>query len=63
LLLVPCDAPLLPLNLVERLLAIAGTEHLASVAREGTQLHPTFSAWRKAALPDVARALASNKGL
>lgn len=63
LILVPCDAPLLPLDLVECLLEVAGSDHLAAVAREGTQLHPTFSAWRKAALPDVAQALASNKGL
>lgn len=63
LLLVPCDAPLLPGDLVERLLNAAGPEHLVAVAREGAQLHPTFSAWRKTALPDVARALAGSKGL
>ncbi len=63
LLLAPCDAPLLPGDLVERLLDAAGPQHLVAVAREGSQLHPTFSAWRKAALPDVARGLAGSKGL
>lgn len=63
LMLVPCDAPLLPMDLVERLLDAPGDEHLAVVAQEGAQRHPTFSAWRKAALPDVARALSASKGL
>lgn len=63
LILVPCDAPLLPRDLVDRLLAVAGGGDCVTVAREGTQLHPTFSAWRKTALPHVARALAGSKGL
>jgi len=61
--LAPCDAPLLPMDLAERLLAAMNEDHLAAVAREGEQLHPTFSAWRKRALPEVAKALASSKGL
>lgn len=63
LLLVPCDAPFLPVDLLERLITAIGEEHLAAVASEGEQLHPTFSIWRKDALAQVAKALAGNKGL
>lgn len=63
LFLVPCDAPLLPMDLTDHLRAAMNEDHFAAVAREGEQLHPTFSAWRKSALPEVARALASSKGL
>lgn len=63
LVLAPCDAPFLPDDLVRGLLGAADSGDLVVVAREGEQLHPTFSAWRKAALPRVSDSLGASKGL
>ena len=59
---VPCDSPLLPLDLVARL--HAALEHDAAhradlaVARTGDQPHPVFCLARRTLLPDLAAYLA-----
>ena len=51
---VPCDSPLLPLNLVERLMQglIKNNADLA-VAKTGTQAHPVFCLCRKTLLKNL----------
>ena len=58
LLLMPCDAPFLPRNLGESLLAHAHQGNAAaSLIRQHGQWHPTFSAWHRSLLPDLERAV------
>jgi molybdopterin-guanine dinucleotide biosynthesis protein A len=52
MLLVPCDAPFLPLDLAERLLNRAlGEGQPGCVVRYGAQIQPTFSLWHRCLLP------------
>jgi len=56
LLLVPCDAPFLPLDLGVRLLACAGTSAIpGAVVRCDGMLQPTFSLWHASLLPALER--------
>jgi molybdopterin-guanine dinucleotide biosynthesis protein A len=55
---VPCDSPLLPLDLVDRLLtgqARAGTE--LAVAHDGTRIQPVFALLERSLLPCLERFL------
>ena len=45
LLLSPCDAPFVPVDLVDQLLAGQGDEHAVVVASYLGELQPTFSLW------------------
>jgi molybdopterin-guanine dinucleotide biosynthesis protein A len=64
--LAPCDAPFLPRDLVERLLAEASGQPAASclavVPRDGEQLQPTFALWHVETLEPVRTALAERGG-
>jgi molybdopterin-guanine dinucleotide biosynthesis protein A len=60
LLSVPCDAPLLPHDLVARLLAAAGTAEVACAA-SGGRLHPVCALWRPALAPALRAALAEGR--
>ncbi|MGD2137708.1 MAG: molybdenum cofactor guanylyltransferase MobA [Gammaproteobacteria bacterium] len=54
LLTVPCDAPLLPAVLVERLLqALAGNRAGISVAHDGIRMQTVFALLRRKLLPDL----------
>lgn len=58
LLLVPCDAPFIPLKLADRLLARAQDSGLAgAVVRYDAEIQPTFSIWRRDILPSLERAV------
>jgi molybdopterin-guanine dinucleotide biosynthesis protein A len=54
ILTVPCDSPLLPMDLAERLMSglIESDADLAT-ARTGSQLHPVFCLCRKSLLPNL----------
>ncbi|MDA8095479.1 MAG: molybdenum cofactor guanylyltransferase [Betaproteobacteria bacterium] len=55
---VPCDAPLLPRDLVERLLlALEAAD--AAVAKVGSQTHPVFALYRKEVLGSLAAYMAA----
>jgi molybdopterin-guanine dinucleotide biosynthesis protein A len=58
MLLVPCDAPLLPLNLAETLVesAIAAGFPAAVASYEG-EIQPTFSIWNREILPLLEKAV------
>jgi molybdopterin-guanine dinucleotide biosynthesis protein A len=62
LLLVPCDAPFLPLDLAQRLAAAAETDNVARdvtvtlVSYQG-QWQPTFSLWHTDVLPSLRSAV------
>lgn len=59
LLTVPCDGPLLPLDLAKRLLRAAIESHLpAAVAWDGTRIHPTFCLLHTSLHPTLSTALA-----
>jgi molybdopterin-guanine dinucleotide biosynthesis protein A len=64
--LAPCDAPFLPVDLVERLLAARQPEPdsdcLAVVPRADGHWQPTFALWHVAALDPVRAALAERGG-
>jgi molybdopterin-guanine dinucleotide biosynthesis protein A len=55
---VPCDSPLLPLNLAERLMH-GLLEHDAdvAVAKTGSQAHPVFCLCRRSLLPNLEKYL------
>jgi molybdopterin-guanine dinucleotide biosynthesis protein A len=58
LLLTPCDAPFLPLDLAQRLmqhLLLSG--QAACIVRYEDELQPTFSLWHRRLLPDVRGAV------
>jgi molybdopterin-guanine dinucleotide biosynthesis protein A len=58
LLYVPCDAPLLPLDLGERLAsALIGVEAPGALARSGGRLQPTFGLLHRDLAPRVEAAL------
>lgn len=57
----PCDAPLLPPNLVERLRAALAGDATVAVARTKQGTHPVFMLCRRAVLPELERWLASGK--
>ena len=56
----PCDTPLLPADLVTRLLAPLQDEHVdLAVAKTGTRVHPVICVARKRLLPHLAGFLGS----
>jgi molybdopterin-guanine dinucleotide biosynthesis protein A len=57
---VPCDTPVLPDDLAERLVASLG-EAAAALAASGGRLHPTCALWRTRALDGMASYLASGR--
>lgn len=62
LMMVPCDGPFLPDNLVAKLhqQIVQGDADIASVRYQGFA-QPTFSLWHKRALPDIEQALLVEK--
>lgn len=57
-LLVPCDAPLLPVDLASRLLdGAAGSALPGAVTVYSGEPQPTFSLWNRSLLPEVERAV------
>jgi len=57
LLLAPCDAPFLPLDLADQLLKAARAGNApGALVRLGSELQPTFSLWNRSLLPDVEKA-------
>jgi molybdopterin-guanine dinucleotide biosynthesis protein A len=51
----PCDSPLIPLDLVDRLAgALAGEQADIAVAHDGERTHPVFLLLRRDLLPDLA---------
>lgn len=64
LLTVPCDAPLLPADLVSRLAARAAEAADAEVicASSGAREHPVCAIWRRSLAPILARDLAAGQG-
>jgi molybdopterin-guanine dinucleotide biosynthesis protein A len=58
LLMCPCDAPFLPVDLAERLQSAAAAERRpVAVAHYGGELQPAFSLWNRAVFGDVHRAV------
>jgi len=58
MLLVPCDAPFLPLELAERLLICALDDDQAGcVVRYDAEVQPTFSLWHRRLLPRLKAAV------
>jgi len=63
LLMVPCDAPLTPLDLGEKLaLRMSSSGSLVSSIRYEGQVQPTFSLWNRRVLPDLNEAV-TKKGI
>ena len=55
---VPCDSPLLPMNLVQRLMqGLIERDADLAVAKTGVQAHPVFCLCRKSLLPDLEQFL------
>lgn len=53
-LMVPCDSPMLPMNLVDRLMrGLIERDADLAVAKTGAQAHPVFCLCRKSLLPDL----------
>jgi len=60
LLLVPCDAPFVPRDLLEQLYESATQSGLAgALARYEGEIQPTFSLWRRSVLPNLEQAVTS----
>lgn len=58
LLLAPCDAPFLPLDLGQRLAQkLALRDRAGCMVRYENELQPTFSLWRRRLLPELRRAV------
>jgi molybdopterin-guanine dinucleotide biosynthesis protein A len=58
MLLAPCDAPFLPLDLAERLLNYAlGDDQEGCVVRYDSEIQPTFSLWHRHLLPRLEEAV------
>jgi len=58
MLLAPCDAPFLPLNLAERLLScVLDDDQAGCVVRYDTEIQPTFSLWHRRLLPRLKEAV------
>jgi molybdopterin-guanine dinucleotide biosynthesis protein A len=60
LLTIAADTPLLPRNLLERLLAEIG-EHRCALASSGDRLHPVCGLWRTSAVGEVEHYLATGR--
>ncbi len=60
LVVVPCDAPALPLSLVSRLVETIGEGDIA-VAHDGRRAHPVVALVRVALADDLARCLAEGE--
>ena len=59
---VPCDSPLLPLNLVERLYnGMAASRMDIAVASSDGNTHPVFCLMKKSVLPSLTEYLASGE--
>jgi molybdopterin-guanine dinucleotide biosynthesis protein A len=59
---VPCDSPLLPQDLVERLLnGMAATRMDIAVASSGENAHPVFCLMKKSVLPSLTEYIASGE--
>ena len=57
-LMVPCDSPMLPMNLVKRLMrGLIERDADVAVAKTGIQAHPVFCLCRKSLLPHLERFL------
>lgn len=62
LLLVPCDAPFLPLDLAGNLLRKAESEQTkVAIVRYGSELQPTFSLWNTGLCGDLNRAVSEDR--
>ena len=57
-LVVPCDSPLLPLDLVERLSAAISSPQQIGVVHDGEQLHAATALLHRSLLPSLQRYLA-----
>jgi molybdopterin-guanine dinucleotide biosynthesis protein A len=58
MLLAPCDAPFLPLELAQRLLSCAlGDDQAGCVVRYDSEIQPTFSLWHRRLLPRLEEAV------
>lgn len=58
LLLVPCDAPFVPLDLAERLYRRAAASHSdGAVVHQAGQVHPVFSLWHRNLLQELEQAV------
>lgn len=58
MLLAPCDAPFLPLELAKRLLNCAlGDDQAGCVVRYDSEIQPTFSLWHRRFLPRLEEAV------
>ena len=61
LLLVPCDAPFVPLDLAERLYRRAAASHSdGAVVHQAGQIHPVFSLWHSSLLQKLEQAVVSD---
>ena len=59
---VPCDSPLLPMNLVQRLMRrMIERDADVAVAKTGRQAHPVFCLCRQSLLPDLEQFLLSGE--
>lgn len=59
---VPCDSPMLPVDLVARLAqAVAAADAQVAVARTGSRAHPVFALVQRALAADLERFLASGR--
>lgn len=62
LLLTPCDAPFLPLDLGHRLMQQLEVKNLPGcLVRYEGELQPTFSLWHKRLIPDLRRAVLEDR--
>jgi molybdopterin-guanine dinucleotide biosynthesis protein A len=62
LLLVPCDAPFLPLDLAERLMQQLVISDLpVCVVRYENELQPTFSVWHRRLIPELRQAVLKDR--
>lgn len=62
LLLAPCDAPFIPLDLADRLQQCAlSSGHPGAIVRYLSEDQPTFSIWNRSLLPRLERAVLENK--
>jgi molybdopterin-guanine dinucleotide biosynthesis protein A len=57
----PCDTPLLPLDLLTRLSEAIGAEHGAAVATSGANIHPSCALWRSRTAEALPAYLASGR--
>lgn len=58
LLLVPCDAPFIPLDLADRLFECAAESgHAGALVRYAGEIQPTFSLWHRTILPALEQAV------